>query len=213
MPSMGCRIVARCSLDPSRSVRPHRHASLRRMPPFCCLEAIAGCRKLRKMRFPHTTASLIRASTVSPDRSSFARSSHIAPRLRLRRPVPARGKGGRGGILPKDRKVAVSGWASVSDPVWGPGPELASDPGPFLIRNRLSCCRLYCCRPNCSYYRNYCSTRFSCRNYRNCCSYPNYRSFRNYPFSRNCRHCRYLRNCRIRHPNQNRRKMLPVLLR
>ena len=173
MPSMGCRIVARCSLDPSRSVRPHRHASLRRMPPFCCLEAIAGCRKLRKMRFSHTTASSIRASTVSPDRSSFAQSSHIAPRLRPRRPVPVRGRGGRGGILPKDRKVAVSGWVSVldwawvSDSAWGSGLELVSDPGPFLIRNRLSCCRLSCCRPNCPYCRNYCSNRFSYRNYRN----------------------------------------------
>ena len=206
MPSTGCRSVARCSSGPSRSARPHRHASLRRMPPFCCQEATAGCRRLRKMRFPHTTASLIHASTVSPDRSSFARSSHIAPRLRPRRPVPARGRGDRGGILPKDRKVAVSGW--VSDPAWGSGQELASDPGPSSIRNRPSCCR-----SNCPYYRNYCSNRFSCRNYRNCCSYPKYRSFRNYHFSRNCRNCRYLRNCRIRHPTPNRRKKLPVLLR
>ena len=156
----GCRSVARCSSGPSRSARPHRHASLRRMPPFCCQEATAGCRRLRKMRFPHTTASLIHASTVSPDRSSFARSSHIAPRLRPRRPVPARGRGDRGGILPKDRKVAVSGW--VSDPAWGSGQELAwgsglelaSDPGPFSIRNRPSCCRL-----NYPYCRNYCSNR------------------------------------------------------
>ena len=208
MPSTGCRSVARCSSGPSRSARPHRHASLRRMPPFCCQEATAGCRRLRKMRFPHTTASSIHASTVSPDRSSFARSSHIAPRLRPRRPVPARGRGDRGGILPKDRKVAVSGWAS--DPAWGSGQELAwgsglelaSDPGPFSIRNRPSCCRL-----NYPYCRNYCSNRLSCRNYRNCCSCSNCRSFRNY------RNCRYLRNCRIRHPIPNRRKMLPVLLR